>query len=65
MDPLLLFWLIGFGILIFGLMLDPFFLIVGVVTLISYFIFGVEFASVIGGIALLIVFATRIGGGPH
>jgi hypothetical protein len=64
MDPLFLFWLIGFAILILGLMLNPFFLIVGIVTLISYFIFGVEIASLIGGIALLIVFATRIGG-PH
>ena len=64
MDPLLLFWSIGLAILIFGLMLHPLFLIVGIVTLISYFIFGVEIASLIGGIALLIVFATRIGG-PH
>ncbi len=64
MDPLFLFWSIGFAILILGLMLNPFSLIVGIVTLISYFIFGVEIASLIGGIALLIVFATRIGG-PH
>ena len=46
MDPLLLFWSIGLAILIFGLMLDPFFLIVGVVTLISYFILSVEFVEV-------------------
>ena len=64
MDPIFLFWLICLVILIFGLMLNPFFLIVCIVASISYFIFGIEIASLIGGVALLIVFATRIGG-PH
>ena len=43
MDPILLFWLIGFIILILGLMLNPFFLIAIVGALIGYFVFGVWF----------------------
>ena len=64
MDPILLFWLIGFIILILGLMLNPFFLIAIVGALISYFISGVEIAIIIGVIIFLIVLSTRLGG-PH